>query len=261
MNKNAPPLIYALVQTKFSPIGKIEDSVADIQDKFRYMGFITFHSREIPVTTLNPQTGKVHQSIKKQWRFGDAENTANIIIENDQIILEVSKYNDHKDFFKLNNEIINIVYEHADITHITRLGLRYIDYITAPNKDELTKIINPSLLGFNFSGLDVNDTFNRTESISSNPEGKLIVKSFFDKRGQYLPPDLLPELMLNITPDDNKYMILDIDHFEEYKIPKAINEAFSIDDITHRYYELHKITSMTFKSCVTKPALKNWGLS
>ncbi|MCD4747822.1 MAG: TIGR04255 family protein [Thermoanaerobaculales bacterium] len=246
------PLVMVLAQVRFAPVLKMADYVPAIQEKLRRNGYPRFGSQKIREIALGPQP-EVRQA--QRWLFANKENNESVVLSNDFIVLETSRYTVFEDFAKHLETVLGVIGEETDLSLVHRLGLRFVDLILPEDDESLDEYIKPQLHGLQADDLAVDELLNQFESRGQTREGQLVVRLHQNNKGAFLPPDLgSTHLAFASSPQkDVLATLLDIDHFSEqdrdYDVPALINAM----------WELHVYTGKAFNSSVTDKALECWG--
>lgn len=249
------PVIYALTQVKFAPHLKMNDAIPEIQEALRRIGYIQFKSLVVKSANVDVEARNVDIATKEQWKFTDESNKESVILENDLLVLETVDYETHEVFFERYRKVLEVVEEIAELTHVTRQGLRYIDYITPIGSKKIDGLINKELHGFDFSQIGDSETIiSRSEHVAKTKLGKLAIRCSYNYGGLILPPGFSTELPVKMEQVKEMTSFLDIDHYIEYRTPIKMD----LKKIDSNFYELHEITSKAFKQCTTPDAIKAW---
>jgi len=253
---NKAPVVHALTQIKFAPYLKMKDAIPEIQESLRHLGYIQFKPLNVQSANINIETKNVDVQTKEQWRFTHESGKECVILENDLLVLESVDYDTHKVFFESYRKVLNVVENIAELTHVTRQGLRYIDYIAPIGSIKLDGLINKELHSFDFSQIEKSKTiFSRSEHVANTEIGKLAIRCSYNYGSLVLPPGFSTELPVGIKNKTNEITaFLDIDHYIEYKNP----EKMDLGKINQDFFALHNITSKAFIQCVTPEAIKAW---
>jgi uncharacterized protein (TIGR04255 family) len=181
------------------------------------------------------------------------------MLSTNQLITHTTSYVDSDDFRARIVSGFRTVHEIAKLGFIQRIGLRYIDLITAAADDKLEDYIDPSLVGFRprVPGLTpaVSQQLLRTNSSVGDVRGTLVVKVSRARHKSELPVDLLP-IPLTIRrrpPASEESIFLDWDHFIE-----NVNldpDAKLLDAIMRN---LKAPIATIFKEAITEHAVKRW---
>lgn len=240
-----------LAQVRFSPILKMVDFVPTIQEELRRKGYPRFQSLKTQEIVLGSQP-EFRQS--ERWLFTNKEKTESVVLANNFVVLETSRYSIFEDFTANLKAVLDTVGPIIEAELVHRLGLRYVDLIVPQDGESLDDYLQPKLQGLQPDDLAIDKVLNHFESRAQTPLGQLKVRLHQNDSGMYLPPDLQPtELAFSNTAEKNTLVtLLDIDHFSEdereYDVPALIGAM----------WELHEFTEKAFRSSVTDTALQRW---
>jgi len=246
------PLVMVLAQVRFAPVLKMADYVPTLQESLRHRGFPGFGSQTLREIALGPQL-----TVKEatRWLFANAEKTEVVVLTENFVVLETSRYTVFKDFAKRLQIVLEILEEEARLSLVHRLGLRFVDLILPNDGEELQEYLKPQLHGLKADDLGVDRLLNHFESRGTTDEGQLVIRLHQNDQGAILPPDLdSTTLVFDAKPGrDSLITLLDIDHSSE------TDRAFDVPDILDAMWRIHKYTDRAFLSSVTPEALKRWG--
>ena len=258
-----PPLALTLAQVKFNTVPTMETYSKKIQDEFRRQLSFIHHDVEesstIKVSLQRPEIEKV-----KLWSSYAADYKTRLVFRDNLLVLETIEYPGFDNFIPNLEKALHIVQDITEITHITRLGFRYINRIETTPEKSLEYYLNPQLLGFKFDKIEHETAVSRTEAIANSKEGLLRVHcmQFISEKDTSINPLLPPDIntRLEIKPvritHPGKYAFLDIDHFKDFD-REPIN--LDIPDTINRLNKLHQGGYDAFVSGVNEDAMREWG--
>jgi uncharacterized protein (TIGR04255 family) len=252
------PVVYVLCQIRFSPIEKMADYVPAIQEALRSQ-YPNFEREQIGGVGFAPNAQPVLVHNETRWRFETRDSQTGFMLSTNQLIAHTTNYIDSDDFRERVVCGFRTLHEIAKLSFIQRVGLRYIDLITASADDVVEDYIDPSLIGFrpNILGLtpDVSQQFLRARSNIGGAPGTLLVKVSRARHGSELPTDLLPiSLQLKRKPSpEEESIFLDWDHYIEQTNLDPDPELLAV---TLR--ELKAPIATIFKAAITEHAVKRW---
>ena len=258
-----PPLALTLAQVKFNIVPTMDTYSKRIQDEFRKkLAFIHHDFEEASTIKVGPQRTEIEKSTL--WTSCAPDYKTRLVLRDDFLVLETIEYPGFESFIPNLQKALDIVQDITGITHITRLGFRYINRIETTPEKSLEYYLNPQLLGFQFDKIEHESAVSRTEAIANTNEGLLRVHCMqfvSDKdasKNSLLPPDISTrlEIMPLSTTPPGKYAFLDIDHFKDFD-REPIN--LYIPDIFDRLNRLHQGGYNAFVSGVTEEAMQEWG--
>jgi uncharacterized protein (TIGR04255 family) len=252
------PVVYVLCQIRFSPVEKMTDYIPAIQEAFRAQ-YPSFEREQLGGVTLAPNAQPIFVQNETRWRFETRDKLTGLMLSTNQLIAHTTSYVDSDDFRDRAMFGFRTVNEVARLGFIQRVGLRYIDLITASEDERLEDYIHASLIGFRpqVPGLtpDVSQQFLRTRSNVGGAVGTLLLKVSRARHGAELPADLLPtplELKRR-PPQDRESIFLDWDHYIEQV---NLDPEPQILDATLR--SLKAPIARIFKEAITDHAVTRW---
>lgn len=252
------PVVYVLCQIRFSPVAKMADYVPAIQEALRSK-YPNFEPEQIGGVGFAPNAQPVLVQNETRWRFETRDSHTGFLLSTNQLITHTTSYVDSDDFRDRIVFGFRTIHEIAKLSFIQRIGLRYIDLITALPDETVEDYIDPSLIGFRpvVRGLtpDVSQQFMRAKSNVRGYSGTLLVKASRARHGNDLPTDLLPiSLQLKRKPSpEQESIFLDWDHYIEQTNLDPDPEVLAM---TLR--ELKAPIATIFKTAITEHAVKRW---
>jgi uncharacterized protein (TIGR04255 family) len=248
------PVVYSLVQVRFSPILTLHTHLPAIQEKLRaeYPRYALNHLQTIRVgIDGKPESGE----IEPRWDFANRGNNAGIRLQTGSFVYHCSKYTIFDDFLQNAVNTLNIVHEIARIDLVERVGVRYVDLVVPGDAEAVTDYLIPSLSGFPKNSFEDTEMLNSISQTTMKTKfGILQIRCLVSKEGVSLPPDLIT---CNLTlerqpPKDRISALMDTDHFSE------LSFDFGIDDVRNRINALHEPISRAFWSSITDHACTRW---
>jgi len=211
----ASPLELCLAQVMYPSVPGFpdEDAAIRLRTAFKadYPFFRDEHSMNLVVT---PQG--VHQSQgKAAWRFNDLTKRWSVVVAEDNVTVEIRRYTSFDELVARTVSAVGTVGQVLDVSHQTRVGLRYINEIRHPQGetyDTWRKLLAPDLLGLSRNDLlggQVEQTIG--ESRVRRSDGSLLVRHGFLRGTTVAPSDGDP-------PKQTPFYLLDTDYFNEEAI-------------------------------------------
>lgn len=258
------PLALVLIQVRFSPITKIIDFIPEIQESFRKNGFPLQSQNEIMTLEVTPQG--IRQNKLLQWRFESPLQDSVILVDQEQVTFQTTKYTNFESFIKQYLEITGIVFSitgHDKYGIIVRLGLRYIDQVRKQNEnDTLESYLRPALHGMECEQYTDKrkqytiSTIGKT-TLPQDLAGTLAIRIIRGERGLDLPPDLVaaaPSCRRSVESDEDLALI-DMDHFWD----GSLGPEFDMKLVEELFYCLHDTIIEGFhKSVVSEEGIEKW---
>lgn len=249
------PVVYVLCQIRFSPVEMMGDYVPNIQEMLRAQ-FPDFQREQIGGLTIAPNAQPMFVQNETRWRFETRDHRTGYILNTHQLVTHTTNYVDFDDFLEKILFGFRSIHETAKIAFIQRVGLRYVDLITASADESLEAYVHPQLMGFRPAvpgfAPDVSQQFLRTRSAAG---GNLLVKVSRARHATELPADLLPTpLSIVRRPDPERDSIfLDWDHYIEQQNldpdPRLLADTLR---------GLKAPISVIFKEAITDYAIRQW---
>lgn len=245
------PLVLVLSQIRFSEVLKMDKFVPDIQEAFKELGLSRFTQAESQQFIFGP---KLKTKASTRWVFSDRKKTEAVILSNDFFVYQVSKYDVFDTFSERLDALLKKLVGIVGIEFAERVGLRYLDLIIGDDEHPVDSFISDSLQGLSAEALGV-DKANHQFVINAQTEcGTLLLRSFENSGGQFLPPDLQSphlEFEVELKPEA-EFRVLDFDHIAQGDLD------FEGDVVKETLWKLHKFTDLAFRAAVTPTALKIW---
>jgi len=249
------PLIFVLVQVRFSPVLTMSEKIPAIQDGLRKQGYPGFAPRRIDVETFAPgASAPIRKEAREQWEFLNKDRTSSILVDQESVVLQTTRYPTFEDYLGKLKIALNIVQEHAAPTLMLRLGLRYVDLITPREPNGLDYYIKPELRGMPFNDLGIKRAMMSESIVETDKHSKLVVRYVEGVSGFAFPPDLMPvSLAFTRNPvQKTRFGLLDFDHFTEESID------YNVETVLAQAWSLHSVLEKAFKTSVMPAAIEEW---
>lgn len=257
-----PPLVLTLAQVKFNSVPTMDSYYKEIQNEFRkQLAFIKHDIEESASIRITQQGSDIKTSTL--WTSATPNAKTRLILGNDYLAIETNEYPGFGKFIPNFYKALQIVQAITEVTHVTRIGFRYINRIETTPEKNLEYYLSSQLQGFKFESIEHDFSVSRTEALANTKQGRLRVHcvQFLSEKdaskSPLLPPDIGTQLFIRpvLTPAHCKYAYLDIDHFKQYE-----NEPirFELPAISKHLDLLHQGGYAAFMSGVTPKAIKEW---
>ena len=125
------------------------DYVPAIQEALRAQ-YPQFARKQIGGVGIGANAQPVLVQNETRWRFETRDAQTGFILSTNQLIAHTTSYVDSDDFRERIVFAFRTIRELAKLSFIQRIGLRYVDLITASTDDSMKDYIDPSLIGFPF---------------------------------------------------------------------------------------------------------------
>lgn len=248
------PVVYVLCQIRFSAIEKLADYIPSIQDRLR-TEFPIFDRQEMAGISL--LTGAPPQlQTATRWVFANRTQDAGFLLSTNGLVSHTTKYRDFEHFLKLTLSGFEALHAVARVGVIQRLGLRYIDLVSAAEGDDVEQYLEASLNGFSpkIAGIDLHSN-QQVVSMRTAQNGSLILKASRGVHPHEVPIDLVGHGLnaLRMPPPEAPSIILDTDHYVD-----SLNLDPDVEVLEEKLRALHRPISQIFKAVVTDYAVQRW---
>ena len=247
-------MVMVLAQIRTSPVAKIADYVAEVQERVRRRGFPRFvegSAQEILLTPGGPPQLRVHP----RWEFQDKDRVTGIILSLNGVVVHTRRYDTFDAFAEHLKLILDVVGDIVKPSLVERLGLRYVDLIRPEPGESWTKYVKQGLHGIADGSVGMRSSLHRSEIVGDTEVGRLVVRSFQAADGAFLPPDLTPSSLdysdVSVSATE-AVTILDLDHYSEHA------REYEADQVLEYMWRLHDNLDLAFRECVTEHALARW---
>jgi uncharacterized protein (TIGR04255 family) len=190
----------------------------------------------------------------ERYVFANVDQTHSFVLSTDALTFQSTNYGTFQQFSAALLKGLNIINDVVALDFTERVGLRYLDHVSAKQGDELTQYLAPEVQGLS-ARLGGQPLHSYTETLSAFGDVKLRARVIIQEGGLAFPPDLLPEGMAvqpRFLAAQGKHAILDTDGFVEGR------QLFSADRIGQALQDIHEVISSAFRVTVTEHALKTW---
>lgn len=256
------PLALVLAQVVFSKDLGMADRIPTIQSAVR-KDYPAYDNQKVYAFEIGP-SGLKTQEVDR-WQFSDPEHREGILVLQDALIFNATKYADYDSFSTKLLEVLRTFERIAPGLLVQRLGLRYVDIIVPSRTEEPEEFVVSGLHALELRELGATSITSMHFSELKMAEGVLHVRYRRGMSEPFMPDDLQP-FMLAPAPivDRAKDAVargatvacLDFD-----RIVKGLSLRFVADDIQERFFHLHEDHSRAFKSLQTPHARKVWAES
>lgn len=258
--KNAP-VYFTVAQIQFNPVLKMEDYLPAIQDRMRTIHFPDFRRENFQQITLSlsttPEGGQAPvPSIVPQPRciFGNTEQTAGFVLDNNSLALQTTNYQTHKDFFGTLLDGLRVIDDALKLDFTSRIGLRYFDAVLPQTGRSLNDYLVPEVLGLS-TKLTNKVIHSFSETFTAGPNGHLASRVIIRTGQVGLPPEvsaLAPPISSKFLMHQGLHALIDIDAFSEER------NKFKIEYVEAKLLAFHEDIEKAFKAIVTPFALNAW---
>jgi uncharacterized protein (TIGR04255 family) len=235
-----PPLSEVICQVRFPPILKLAEQIPiDFQERVRHR-FPGFNEQHGLMLRLEPREGQALPSVGAELRgrtygFPTADEVSVATVSVNFYALTTHRYTVWEEFAADLTLIHDAVVATFDPVYATRIGLRYVNVLTAEStgKDTIEEIAD--MLRAELTSLLQTPAWDWPSEMLNTvviPDGeaKMILRTGLQ------PPDQVPGI------------VLDIDYFEEGTLP--------LEDLIQRCERYHDVIYRAFRWCLNDEAIR-----
>lgn len=254
-----PPVFYFLMQVRFNRITQMRQHVSAFQEVLRQDGFADFNE-EFQLEVAWQQGGNAQPSIqearRERWIFSDMDRRSGFVLLDDALVFHTTAYTRFSDCKAAMLKALKQLDVEVDLNFVQRIGIRYLDQITAQDLSSLGQWVHPGLLGL-AGDMAGNLRYAYSESVSLIDGFTLVLKSTQSPAGLVMPADMqdialtLPD---EVTGNRQPQVVMDSDCYVEKRFP------FDLGVIEDQLGHLHDKLLGLFKSSLTEKARKLWQL-
>lgn len=152
------------------------------------------------------------------FRFSSAELHWHLVLTQDFLAIETDRYSNRAEFLHRITEACAALQKCIGPTHVSRLGVRYIDRIRGEDLERIQEFFRPEILGL-YADKDLWDGSTQvlTESLLKSAEGQLGARWGLLPKNSTIDPNAIPV-------EPNPSWILDLDSSSEGLVPFDLNE-------------------------------------
>jgi uncharacterized protein (TIGR04255 family) len=260
--KNAP-VVYVVVQVRFSPVLSLKTYVPQIQEHFRRNGFPAFDSRfnfqlafsVPPPAEPEPAAPAIPVERTLSYVFSNRDRSQSFVLEPNGLTLQVTDYLDFEWFLDLFLTHLEHIDEVISPDSSERIGLRYIDAVLPKPGSEVKEYLIPAVLGLSeepVNGL-VQHSYSETMLLNGNTS---TVSRVIVRNGQIaFPPDMvaLPVLINSrFTEYGGIHALVDTDSFQ------TVHSPMDVQKLKATLHDLHDSVENAFNAVTTNFARADW---
>lgn len=242
--RNAP-IVYALCQVRFSTILAIQDAIPKFQPAIQ-KDFPRYDDTPIQAMEIDLIGGQLGARKRGRWAFTDREQRSGFIIHDNSFVYHTTSYTTFEDFCESLEKGLLGFANAAEPTLVERVGVRFVDFITADGQHHLGEYLHDSLHGPPFADMPVvSEVIQRQEQILVKTEiGQFNFRSSRGRHAAPLPADIGP-INLKIprtAPATEPSALLDFDHFSDepfdFSVPEIMTRARALQDVLGKMFKL-----------------------
>ena len=207
----AAPLVTVLSQVRFPEIISIRQKsfIAGFQELVRE-DYPLIRDEQVKAIEFDEHGAKVAVSDESVWRFIDERGTWRLTLTPSFFSLETRKYISRADFTDRLGKIIESAGKTLKPTHVTRIGMRYVDRVPLKGDATLDGMLRPEMLGLAGSSIREGIDHAISEVMCKVKEGQMLARwGLLPGRGTH-DPEIMP-------PASDPSWFLDIDTFANYQ--------------------------------------------
>lgn len=245
------PLIFVLVQVRFSPVKLMREYVPKLQDYFRKSGFPRCEEEQFQQVIFGPKT---ETQTGSRWNLVSRDKREGIVLTEDFVVFEMSRYDLFDDFVTKFKDVLTKLHEVADIEFVNQIGLRYVDFIQTLDGHPPEWFLRQEVRGLQPSSLGADQVVNQFMAAIKTSEGELRLSAFDGTGPEFMPPGLNATRLEfdNQRNNDDPFRVLDFDHIWRGEMD------FVVEEIMAKMWGLHEFIGKAFQATVTTDAMKVW---
>ena len=240
------PLVRVIAQVRFPHVIDVDqrEFVAPFQKALRSK-YPVLRPEQMQGVLFGPN-GPAAVQAQTAWRFSDADGKWRVSLAPEFTALETTEYSSRTDFLGRLREVLEALQSHVAPQLVDRLGLRYIDRITGAAVEEISKLVNPAVLGITTTAAAMHAEHVLGESLFALDDTRLRARWGRLPRNGTVDPAAL-------EPIDDVSWILDLDMFTTKPQPFDVEAVMaSADSFAARLYTF-------FRWVVTPEFLRRYG--
>lgn len=258
------PLIFVLVEFRFSEVAQMEKFYPDIQERLRHS--FPF-ANEGMTQEFNIMPTGVEMRGAKQWLFSNASRSVGVVLDHKRLIVITSEYKGFKDFYEKCELALKSLIEVVKPSYLTRMGLRYSDLIVKEGDEDIKKFVHSSIYDNSYISDEVGTPIRHINEISLKTDigTTLLVRSMYGQNSIMALEDIstLP-VKIEIKDEVCERMILDFDHVwqsnrENPELFKEIDPLpFDEQTIANKLEQMHVKSRKAFWEMTTIEGREYW---
>lgn len=207
------PLVRVVAQVRFAPVLSVREQsfVAPFQEAIRHSYPLV--EKEMQQQVAPGAGGALQVAESVQWRFSDAEHNWQVTLSENFVSLACGDYSDRADFLSRLAETLGAVGEHVRPVLTSRVGVRYTDRLSGPEKlVQLPEFVRSELLGLASAELGEGEAVNELTQAEFST-GQVSLRG----RWGHLPPGATHDASIEAVASPS--WVLDLDAFTEVTVP------------------------------------------
>jgi uncharacterized protein (TIGR04255 family) len=260
--KNAP-VVYVIVQVRFSPILSLQTYISEIQEHFRRNGFPAFDRRvnfQLALSVPPPNNAELAASSipfesAPAYVFSKRDSSQSFILEQNGLTFHVTDYEDFNWFLDLFLKQLSHINEVVKPDSSERIGLRYIDAVLPREGTNIQDYFIPEVLGLSQKPLEGSLQHAFSETMFRNGDTSTVSRVLVRDGQIAFPPDLgLLQISINprFTSKVGPHATIDTDSSQQ------IRSEMDLLKVRSTLEGLQKSVHQAFHTVVTDFALSDW---
>ncbi|MEE1658343.1 TIGR04255 family protein [Microvirga sp. CF3062] len=253
------PVYFTIVQARFNPIMALDSYAAEIQERFRKLGYPDFEKNFLATFNLNMGAPDGNQSQVPvahtgRYVFQNMEKTAGFFLDPGSLSYQTTEYDVFETFSQEFFNGLKIVHDTVQLSYTDRIGFRYLDAIFPRAGESIEDYLNPWMMGLS-GRIDGEIVHSFVETVLKTASAQITARSIMQNGAIGFPPDLAPGSLVvpeRFTSLRGPHAILDMDGSHERR------EAFDIANVKSRLLEIHGEIAKSFRATVTDSAMRVW---
>jgi uncharacterized protein (TIGR04255 family) len=260
--KNAP-VVYVIVQVRFSPVLSLKTYVPQIQEHFRRNGFPAFESRfnfqlafsVPPPAEPEPAAPAIPIERTPSYVFSNRDRSQSFVLEQNGLTFHVTDYLDFRWFLDLFLTNLERIDEVISLDSSERIGLRYIDAVLPKAGSKLKEYLIPAVLGLSEQPVQGSLQHAYSETMLLKGDTSTVSRTIVRNGQIAFPPDMatLPVVINSrFTEYRGSHALVDTDSFQTIPSPMEIQKLRAT--LNH----LHDSVQSAFNAVTTDFARADW---
>ena len=260
--KNAP-VVYVIVQVRFSPILSLQTYISEIQEHFRRNSFPAFARRvnfQLGLSVPPPNNAEsaspsIPLEPAQAYVFSNRDSSQAFVLEQNGLTLYVTDYVDFNWLLDLFLKPLDHINKVVSPDSSERIGLRYIDAVLPREGANVRDYLIPSVLGLSQNPLEgmLKHSFSETMFVDGNTS---TVSRVLCREGRIAFP---PDLALFPITINSRFMIHDGPHATiDTDSSQQITSEMDLSKVRSTLEDLHKSVNQAFRAVTTDFALSDW---
>lgn len=260
--KNAP-VVYVIVQVRFSHVLSLKTYVPQIQENFRRKGFPAFDSRfnfqlafsMPPSPEPEPAAPAIPLERTLSYVFSNRDRSQSFVLEQNGLTLHVTDYLDFSWFLDLFLTHLEHIHEVISPDSSERIGLRYIDAVLPKPGSTVNEYLIPAVLGLSQQPVEGSVQHSYSETMLLNGNTSTVSRVIARSGKIAFPPDMagLPvQINSRFTEYEGIHALVDTDSFQ------TIHSPMEIQKLRATLHQLHDSVENAFNAVTTAFARADW---